>query len=524
MRPRPGRLPEDRVGRGVVAARSADLDAQGAIGGDDVLARVAQLVARGGPELLAGHQRAQHRHDRGVVLQVDLRQPLHQRPRRVVAHELGRQPLADVLGGQRVVREVAEVLPGDLAAVGLAVLVGEPLDLHLAGRVVLLDVRRLPRLPEVDVVAGQDPRRRLDVVLVVVAGAERVQLEQLAPEVLVGSALGRRRGGEEDQHRRVGRGRGQQLVEATERVAPDRVAVVHPPGEVGVAAHRHVEHRLPELGHLLQHRAPRADAPHEQPAAVVLHDLPAAADLLDLALPEVGGPPVEVGPPPSDGVSRPVRERARAGELLLEPCGRPAGTAYVARERRVDAVAEARHEVTLRRGQQSRPILGHRGPPVPEPLPRRVTVPCRAPDAKSNVRIPVARRPAGAVGWAGGHRRADRGARHDRPGGPGRVARRDGAGGPVGPAARAGHHGGRLRGHGHLAEHPLRPHVAAGRRGRRGRRGRGARAAAEREHRRRVGRGPGAAHPSAPRRRPRPVAGRGASAPVPPTAPGSGER
>ena len=71
---------------------------------------------------------------------------------------------------------------------------------------------------------------------------------------------------------------------------------------LAVAADRDVEEGLPELGHLLQDRTPRADAPHEQPPAVVLHHLPAAADLLHLALPQVGGR-LQLGDPQGGGLA-----------------------------------------------------------------------------------------------------------------------------------------------------------------------------------------------------------------------------
>ena len=59
-------------------------------------------------------------------------------------------------------------------------------------------------------------------------------------------------------------------------------------------------------------------------------------------------------------------ERPGAGELPLEPRLRAAGAAYVLGERGVDAVAEARHQVTLRRAQQLCSVpIGHRGPPIP---------------------------------------------------------------------------------------------------------------------------------------------------------------
>ena len=129
---------------------------------------------------------------------------------------------------------------------------------------------------------------------------------------------------------------------------------------------------------------------------------------VDLALPQVGGPRSRSGHHRRTASAAPSGNAAGPGELLLEPRRAPAGTAYVARERCVDAVAEARHQVTLRRGQQS--CTDSWPPRSSRTRAASETHHCPMPGAGREVelRIPVARRPAGAIGCAGGHRRAAR--------------------------------------------------------------------------------------------------------------------
>ena len=220
-------------------------------------------------------------------------------------------------------RQVADEAPGQVAAVGVGVRVGEVHDVHGADRVVARDVRGDPRralvaLLGVDPPAGEDPRRVLDVVLGVGADADRVQLEQLAAEVLVGVLGGGVAVVEVDEHRRVRHGGEQDVLVPPEGVGAQRVAVRATEQVAGLAVQRHVEVVLPELRHQLEHLAVGVDPPHQHVALVVLAHAEGAHHAHLVLGPHALGALVQGGPPALEPVGERVRDRAGV-ELPLPP-------------------------------------------------------------------------------------------------------------------------------------------------------------------------------------------------------------
>ena len=211
--------------------------------------------------------------------------------------------------------------------------------------------RSRPGAPRVDAVAGEDPGRGLHVVLGVAAAAQRVQLEELATEVLVGRALGRGRVVERDAHGRVRDRRRRASRRSGRARGCGELAVGGAVGEHAVVVDRHVEVVLPELGHHLEHLAAGEDASQQAPAGVILHRLPAALGPRLVALPDRGGVEVDRGPPAVQRVGLVVGDRGRV-ELPLEPRLGAAGRPHLVVQRRGRAVGEAVGQVTRRDGRQ----------------------------------------------------------------------------------------------------------------------------------------------------------------------------
>ena len=114
-------LPEHGVGGAALLGGPAHRDAEGAVGRDHVLDGRADLEAVGGLELGGGDQRAEHRPDRGAVVEVDLGEPVDERLRRVVAHELHRELAGDPLRRRGVVGQVAQHPSAHAATVAVGV-------------------------------------------------------------------------------------------------------------------------------------------------------------------------------------------------------------------------------------------------------------------------------------------------------------------------------------------------------------------------------------------------------------------
>ena len=162
---------------------------------------------------------------RGVVGEVDLGQPVDERRGRGVGDEARRELRRDPACRLRVAGEVGEVLHPDGLAEGRRVGVGPAQDAQRAAVVADVPVLVLAGLL-VDRHAGERLRRPADVALEVAArDADGVQLEDLATEVLVGGALGRRRVVELEQHRRVLGGRDEHVGVAAQGVLADDVDV-----------------------------------------------------------------------------------------------------------------------------------------------------------------------------------------------------------------------------------------------------------------------------------------------------------
>ena len=345
-------LPQDRLGGGVLGGRPAHLHPQGPPGRHDVLGGVADLGAARGLEDRRGDERLQHR--------ARSRCRAGGRPWPAAStRDCGGSSRTNFTASRRatrlrrlrVRREVVGVAARQLAPVLVAVRVAEAHHGHRTGRVVLGGVRRREGLPDVDPPAGEDPGRVLDVRLGEVALTDRVQLEQLATEVLVGARRGRRGVVQVDAHRRVGRRGEQQVAEPPERPRADRVAVRHAVGEDAVRGDGHVEVVLPELRHHLEHLAARPHPPHQRPAHVVLHHHPARLDLALRALPQVERGAAQRRPPASTsgrGRRRPCRARAARRTRRRT---RRRRAAYVADQVLGQAVGEAGDEVSLGTGE-----------------------------------------------------------------------------------------------------------------------------------------------------------------------------
>ena len=353
----PHRLPQHRVGSGAVAGGRRGLDVERPPGGHDVVGGVADLEPLGRDELRVGHEGPQHRDDGGVVGQVHLGQVVDERRRGGVGHVADRQLAGEAVGGGRVVREVGQVRRDDRAAVGVGVRVAEPHDLDRAGPVRRRVVRRRPRRPHGDLVAGQDPRGRLDVVLGVVAAADGVQLEQLAAEVLVGGVLRRVRVVEADAHGRVGDRGDQHLVEAAEGVGADGAAVVGAEPEDAVVVDRHVQVVLEELGHRLQQLPPRAHPAEQAPALVVGHRRPRLAGHRLLVRPHRRCVPGEPRPPALEGVA-PGSLIVAGAQLGVEPRLDGRVPAHLLEQGRCHPVGEPAGQVQREQGRQ--PVGGGR--------------------------------------------------------------------------------------------------------------------------------------------------------------------
>ena len=210
-------------------------------------------------ELRRREQRAEHRRDRRVVLEVDAGQHRDERVGRIVGHESHRELVRDALRRRRVVREVRRQRGDDGLAAGVrAVGVGEAEHLHGADPVVPGLVGVLAGVG-VDAGAGEDARG-IDHAFLAVRGvdADGVQLEQLAPLVLVGVLRRRLAVVEIREHRRVLGDGEQQVAELAEGVRADRVGVVRPRLRRPVLEDRDVEVVAPEV---LHHREQLALAP-----------------------------------------------------------------------------------------------------------------------------------------------------------------------------------------------------------------------------------------------------------------------
>ena len=261
--------------------------------------------------------------------------------------------MCDATRGLGVPGEVAQELARDASSVAVLVGVGEPEDLHLAGGMGAAVVGVAPVAAVLDPVAREDARRGLDVAFLERSYADRVQLEQLTSEVLARVVLGRVGAVEVDQHGGMDDRVVQHLVEASQGVLADDIAVARPPRELGVTVGRDVEVVLPELRHHLQHR-PRRDQPsHQQPTSVVVHHPVAGPGARDLQLPQRRRPQVQVWPPVGQVVGRAV---VRRGQLVVEPGTRTTGGAHLLRQRGRQGVGEPRDQVTvgLRQARASR--------------------------------------------------------------------------------------------------------------------------------------------------------------------------
>ena len=250
-----------------------------------------------------------------------------------------------------MVGQVGQVRRDDRAAVGVGVRVAEAHDLDRAGPVRRRVVRRGPRRPHDDLVARQDPRGRLDVVLGVVAAADGVQLEQLAAEVLVGRHLRRVRVVEADAHGRVWDGGDQHLVEATQSVRADGAAVVGAEAEHAVVVDRNVQVVLEELGHRLQQLPPRAHPAQQAPALVVGHRRPGLAGHRLVVRPHRRRVPGEPRPPALEGVARLVADRGRR-QLGVEPGLEGGIPGHLLEQRRCHPVGEPAGQVQGEAGRQ----------------------------------------------------------------------------------------------------------------------------------------------------------------------------
>ncbi len=202
-------------------------------------------------------------------------------------------------------------------------------------------------------VAGEDPGGVLDVVLGVVALSDGVQLEELAAEVLVGGLLRRAGVVQRDAHGGVGDGVDEHLVEPSERVGADDLAVVGAVQEHPVVVEGDVEVVLPELGHHLQHLTVGVDAPQQAPAGVVRHLRPAALDLGLVPLPDAGRVEVDRDPPRLERVGLGVGDRCGV-QLGLEPRLGAAGVPHLGVQGGRDAVAEPAGQVQRGSGRQRR--------------------------------------------------------------------------------------------------------------------------------------------------------------------------
>ena len=300
---------------------------------------------------------SQHRLDGRAVGPVDLRQVVDQGRRGVVADEGHRQAVRDATRGLGVPGEVAQELARDAAPVAALVGVGEPEDPHLAGGMGAAVVRGGPVAAVLDPVAREDARGGLDVALLERPHADGVQLEQLTSEVLARVVLGRVGTVEVDQHRGMDDRVLQHLVEASQGVLADDIAVARPPRELRVTVGRDVEVVLPELRHHLQHR-PRRDQPsHQQPTPVVVHHPIAAPGARDLQLPQAVGPRCRCGhqsarlsAEPSYAVDSWLSNQARAPPAARTCCA-SAGVTRVGEPR--DQVA-----VVLRKQRRGGPAAG----------------------------------------------------------------------------------------------------------------------------------------------------------------------
>ena len=229
-----------------------------------VVAGVAGLLPPGPPERGVVDEGAQRGRDVAARAAVGLRHLAHQAPGRVVGDEPDRKAPGQPPGGRRVQGEVLEVGVQRRSPVGVGVAVGEVEHPDPAGGVPL------------GVVAGTERRRGVEGepgeqlggghhLPLGVAGlpAHRVQLEDLAAEVLVERALPVQVVGEVAGHRRVRDRRPQQVGEGAERVLADHPVVVGAPRPRAPLARRHVEQVGPEVDHGLVHVTTRQGAQRE---------------------------------------------------------------------------------------------------------------------------------------------------------------------------------------------------------------------------------------------------------------------
>ena len=215
------------------------------------------------------------------------------------------------------------------------------------------DVRRHPRrglvaLLGVHAPAGEDAGGVLDVVLVVGADPDGVQLEQLAAQVLVRVLGGGVAVVEVDEHRRVRHGGEQDVLVPAEGLRAEGLAVRAAEEVCRLAVQRHVEVVLPELRHQLEDLTVGEDPAHQHVALVVLAHAEGAHHAHLVLGPHALRALVERRPPALELVGEAVRDRAR-GQLPLPPRARTTRGADLGRELRRDAVAEAGDQVLVAR-------------------------------------------------------------------------------------------------------------------------------------------------------------------------------
>ena len=246
----------------------------------DVLHRSADLRALRVLEGLRGEQLLQHRHDRRVVLAIRLRELGDETRRRRVRDEALAELVGDAMGGRGMMGEVVDVVErhGE-AFVGAGVLRGPSQHLHVPDVVVVrlvVEGAVIHVVVPMDAEPREDQGRRVHLVLGVARiHADGVELEQLAPVVLVRVVLRGLGVVEVGHHRRVGRRGGQHVRELAQGVAPDHIAVVvvtRPPHVVARVGH--VQVVRPEVDHHLEQLALAPRRAHDRHDAELLHQLP----------------------------------------------------------------------------------------------------------------------------------------------------------------------------------------------------------------------------------------------------------